>query len=342
MMPAGSEPLSRRSFIRQSGLALSLFALPAYFYPSFHKPVMKDPSSFEVIIIGGSYSGLAAGMALGRSLRRVLIIDSGKPCNQQTSHSHNFLTQDGTPPGKIAALARQQVEKYETVQFFKGLATQGRKTGDGFEITVDSGETFYAKKLIFASGIKDLMPEIKGFSECWGISVLHCPYCHGYEVRNKKTGILGNGELTGFDFPRMISHWTKDLILYTNGASTLTPDQTATLQSRNINIVEKEIERLEHTNGHIHHIVFKDGSREAIDVMYGPRPFEQHCKIPEALGCELTEHRHLKTDGLQKTTVPGVFACGDNATGLRTVANAVSMGAAAGMMLNKDLIFEGF
>ena len=150
--------------------------------------------TFDVIIIGGSYSGLSAGLALGRSLRSVLIIDSGKPCNRQTPHSHNFLTQDGQTPAAIAAVGRQQVEKYETVKFFSGLATGGRKTSSGFEIQTDSGRNFTARKLIFASGIRDIMPAIDGFAECWGISVIHCPYCHGYEVRNQPTGILGNGE----------------------------------------------------------------------------------------------------------------------------------------------------
>ena len=185
---------------------------------------MKDLKDFDVIIVGGSYSGLAAGMALGRSLRRVLIIDSGKPCNRQTPHSHNFITQDGKTPKEIATLAKQQVEKYETVTFFNGLATNGVKTKEGFEIQTASGETFFAKKIIFATGIKDIMADIEGYADCWGISVLHCPYCHGYEVRNEITGILGNGEY-GFEFSGLISNWTKKLTLFTNGKSTLTTEQ---------------------------------------------------------------------------------------------------------------------
>jgi len=127
---------------------------------------MKTPADFDVIIIGGSYSGLSAGMALGRSLRKVLIIDDGKPCNRQTPHSHNFITHDGKAPAEIAALARQQVEKYDTVTFFNGLATSGTKTADGFNIQTASGETFNAKKLIFATGVKDHMPAIPGLGEC--------------------------------------------------------------------------------------------------------------------------------------------------------------------------------
>jgi thioredoxin reductase len=302
---------------------------------------MKDNEKFDVIIIGGSYSGLSAGMALGRALRKVLIIDSGKPCNMQTPHSHNFLTQDGKTPKEIATLARQQVEKYDTVQFFNGKATKGVKTENGFEIETESGETFEAQKLIFATGIKDNLPDIDGFAACWGISVIHCPYCHGYEVRNEKTGIIGNGDY-GFEFSTLISNWTNDLTLFTNGTSTLTTEQAEKLKRHYIKIVETGVERLEHSDGHLQNIIFKDGTKVAIKAAYTRSPFEQHCPIPEYLGCELTEDGYIRINQLHKTTVGGVFACGDNVTRIRTVANAVAMGTTTGMMVNRELIEEKF
>ncbi len=302
---------------------------------------MENHKYFDVIIIGGSYSGLAAGMALGRALKHVLIMDNGKPCNRQTPYSHNFITQDGKTPKEIATLAKQQVERYSTVTFFDGLATNGIKTENGFEIQTATGETFYAKKIIFATGIKDILPAIEGYAECWGISVLHCPYCHGYEVRGEKTGILGNGEY-GFEFSTLISNWTKDLTLFTNGTATLTAEQTAKLKNHSIKIVETEIEKLEHTNGYLQHIHFKDGTTASIKALYAHNSFEQQCAIPKTLGCELTEEGYIKTDPLQRTSVPGVFACGDNTTRIRTVANAVALGTTAGMMVNKEMVFEEF
>jgi thioredoxin reductase len=302
---------------------------------------MTHSNTFDVIIIGGSYSGLAAGMALGRALKKALIIDGGKPCNRQTPYSHNFITHDGDTPTEIAALAKLQVRNYNTVKFFDGLATSGAKTKDGFEIQVASGETFTAKKLIFATGIRDVMPDIDGFAACWGISVLHCPYCHGYEVRYEKTGLLGNGEF-GFDLAKLISNWTNDLTLFTNGNSTLTVEQTAKLEKHQIKIIENKIERFEHNNGHLKKIIFEDGTTSNLTAMYAPTSFEQHCKIPEFLGCEFTDEGYIKIDTFQETSVVGVFACGDNATRMRTVANAVAMGTTAGMIVSKKMIFEEF
>ena len=297
--------------------------------------------NFDVIIIGGSYSGLAAGLALGRALRRVLIIDSGKPCNRYTPYSHNFITQDGKPPGEIAALARQQIEKYSTVKFFKGSALKSEKEGDLFRVATGSNAIFSAQKLIFATGIRDLMADIDGFEECWGKSVIHCPYCHGYEVRNKPTGILGNGEYA-FEFAALISNWTNDLTVFTNGKSTLTDDETRKLTGHKITIVEDEVERFQHSKGYLQKISFKNGSSAEIKALYARPNFTQQCDLPEKLGCELTGEGYIKIDSSQRTTIPGIFACGDNTTRMRTVANAVAMGTTAGMMVNKEWTMENF
>ena len=302
---------------------------------------MENIRHFDVIIVGGSYSGLAASMALGRALRQVLIIDSGKPCNRQTPKSHNFITQDGKTPEEIVTLARQQVGLYDTVSFFKGLAINGTKTKNGFAIQAASGEKFGSKKLIFATGISDIMSGIDGYAECWGISVLHCPYCHGYEVRNIRTGILGNGEY-GFEFSNLISNWTNDLTLFTNGTSTLTDEQTTKIESHNIKIVEKEIEKLDHSSGYIQNIIFSDGTKSSVKALYARAPFIQHCIIPESLGCDVTNEGYIKVDTFQRTSVHGIFASGDNSTRMRTLANAVATGTAAGMAANKEIIEEEF
>jgi thioredoxin reductase len=300
-----------------------------------------EQKNFEVIIIGGSYSGLSAAMSLGRSLRQVLVIDSGLPCNIQTPHSHNFITNDGETPAAISAKARLQVGFYKTVQFYNGLAIDAVKTQNSFEIKTESGELFTSKKLLFATGVKDLFPQIKGFAVCWGISVLHCPYCHGYEVKSEKTAIVANDEM-GFEYAKLILNWTKNLTLCTNGKSTLTSEQTQILKKHGVLVLENEIDSFEHNAGYILNIVFKNGEKITVKAVYARAPFEQHCPLPQTLGCEVNEQGLIKVDFMQKTSVSGIYASGDATTQMRSVALAVSSGSFAGAAINRELIDEAF
>jgi thioredoxin reductase len=296
---------------------------------------------FDIIIIGGSYSGMAAAMALGRARRQVLIIDSGKPCNIQTSYSHNFLTQDGKTPAEIHTVARQQLAIYPTVTFLDALAINGLKTENGFEIQVVSGEIFAASRLVFATGIIDMLPAIKGMDECWGISVLHCPFCHGYEVRDEKTGIFGNGE-SAYQLAALISNWTDQLTLFTNGPSDFTIEQNIKLQNHGIRIIENEVSELVHHAGYIQQVTFKDGGTAALKAAYIRSPFRQSCQLPEMMGCTLSEHSYIEVDEFQETLVPGIFACGDNTNMMRTLANAIATGTITGMAISKKLISAEF
>jgi thioredoxin reductase len=302
---------------------------------------MIEQRDFEVIIVGGSYSGLSAAMSLGRSLRQVLVIDSGVPCNRQTPHSHNFITQDGEVPAVISAKAKLQVDFYKTVQFFNGLAIEASVIKNGFEIKTADGEVFTSKKVLFATGVKDLLPRIDGLDACWGISVLHCPYCHGYEVQKQKTAIIANGDMA-FEYARLISNWTKDLRLLTNGKSTLTTEQKVILHKYKIEIIEEEIESLEHIKGNIRQVIFKNQSKITVKAIYFRPPFQQHCSLPESLGCALTEQGLVKVDLMQKTNIAGIYASGDCVIQARSVAMAVSSGSFAGASINKELIDENF
>lgn len=302
---------------------------------------MTDTKDFEVIIIGGSYAGLSAAMALGRSLRNVLIIDGGQPCNKQTPHSHNFITQDGKTPNEISTLAKHQVEKYETVKFYKGFATNGTKTINGFEITTDVNDKFTAKKLILATGVKDVMPDIEGFAECWGISIIHCPYCHGYEYRKQNTGIIANGA-KAFHLASLVNNLTVNITILTTGKADFDSEQIDKLNKHNIKIIETKISEFESKNGHIQNVVFDDSTKMPFNVAYATLPFLQHSDIPVALGCELTEHGYIKVDAFQKTTVQGIYACGDNTNMMRSVANAVYSGNITGAVVNGELTNEQF
>lgn len=322
-------------------MAMFAWGLPASFTAFTNYNPMTDRKDFDVIIMGGSYAGLSAAMALGRSLRNVLILDSGIPCNRQTPHSHNFITQDGEKPAVIAQKAREQVLEYRSVSFLNRLAVSGKKTSTGFSITTQSGETFEAKKLIFATGIKDRMPDLKGFAACWGISVVHCPYCHGYEFRGQKTGILANGK-HAFHLASLVNNLTDDLTILTEGKPDFTPEQIKKLQKHRIQIVETTLSELEHENGQLKNVIFTDGKQADFKALYAAIPFTQHSEIPADLGCEMTEPGYLKTDLFQQTSLEGVYACGDNSNMMRSIANAVYSGNLAGAVVNKTLTDEQF
>ncbi|WP_317043083.1 NAD(P)/FAD-dependent oxidoreductase [Algoriphagus resistens] len=256
-------------------------------------------------------------------------------------HIRNYLTQDGKTPQEISALARRQVENYETVKFYEGLAVSGIKTANGFEVTTDAEYKFTASKLIVATGIKDIMSDIKGFSECWGISVIHCPYCHGYEFRYQKTAILANGS-RAIHLASLVNNLSSKLAILTSGNPDFDNEQIVKLQKNKIEIIEPGITEIVHEKGQVKNVIFKDDSVKVFDAIYATIPFVQNSDIPVKLGCELSEEGFIKVNAFQQTSVSGIYACGDNTTFIRSVANAVAAGNFAGAMVNKELCDEHF
>lgn len=295
-------------------------------------------TDYDVLIIGGSYAGLSAAMALGRSHRKVLIIDSHTPCNRFTPNAHNFITQDGVSPATIAALSKKQVLAYPSVSFQEGLVTSITGSDNNFTITATASLQVAARKLIFATGLKDILPAIPGFADCWGTSIIHCPYCHGYEVSGQPTGIMVN-DASALHFVQLISNWTNELALFTNGdaAFDLSP-----ILDLNVPIIQKKVASFEHQNGKLSSILFADGSASSITALYHRPPFEQQCSLPTVLGCKLTSTGHLEVDGSQQTTINGIYAVGDATQPFRSLAFAVYSGSTAGAMLNHALIAEQY
>jgi thioredoxin reductase len=297
---------------------------------------MKDYYIFDAIIVGGSYAGLSAALALGRSLRNVLILDHGLPCNRQTPEAHNFLTHDGKKPQAIRDEALQQVLAYPSVKLQVGKVTRATPADDHFHLITEQGEHFYAKRILLATGIKDLLPPIPGFAACWGISILHCPYCHGYEVRGEPTAILAHGP-KALHMARLLQHWTNDLRVLTNGTALLT-EEAEQLAEIGVPFREDPIEQLAEVNGRLQSIHFQGGDQLDIAVAYAHVPFQQQGELVSQLGCTLAEQGLLQVDLFQRTSVPGVFAAGDNASPMRAIAVAVASGMAAGAVINMDLI----
>ncbi len=328
--------ISRRQFVKHTCLAMPALVLSAplnAFKPSL---TMKNQKAFDVIIIGGSFAGLSAAMTLGRSLRSVLVIDSGQPCNRFTPHAHNLITHDGKAPGSIKSEAEAQVLAYPTISILNDLATEMTGESGAFTVTTRQEHQFQTKKVIFATGVKDLLPAIEGVEDCWGKTILHCPYCHGYEVRGKRTGIWVNDD-TVYDFYKLIAHWTDDLTILTNGQPQFEVDQ---LPTSKVQIIDSKIQKLDHQNGALQNVVFENGKTHNLDAVYFRPPFEQHCKIPETLGCKTTEAGHLEVTNFQQTSIHGIYAAGDCTTPMRSLAIAISQGNLAAAMLNHELINE--
>lgn len=296
---------------------------------------------YDAIIVGGSFAGLSAALSLGRSLRQVLVIDSGKPCNQKVLHSHNLLTHDGEPPSQIIEKALQDLKRYSSVDIIQDEVIDCKEDNNQYIIQLKIGNEYYGKKILFSTGVKDIFPDIEGFSDCWGISILHCPYCHGYEIRDEKLGVFANGDI-GFEFARLISNWSKDVTLFTGAKSTLTIDQIQRLKQNNINIIEKKIVSIQHSNGNIDKLILEDNTSLILDGLFAKIPFEQHCKIPEKLGCTVNELGYINIDIFNRTSLKNVYAAGDNTSMLRSLANAVAEGNKAGAMMNMDLVVESF
>jgi thioredoxin reductase len=169
--------------------------------------------------------------------------------------------------------------------------------------------------------------------------VIHCPYCHGYEVHGKQTGIIGNDD-TGYEYARMISNWTNNLTLFTNGASTFTTEQAEKLASHHIEIVEDLVEEIEHHQGQIKYLAA--GKKYPLDAIYTRPSFRQHCDVPQTIGCRITDAGYIEVDEMYQTSIPGIYAAGDCTTPMRSVATAVSGGALAGVVISKELINEEF
>jgi thioredoxin reductase len=302
---------------------------------------MKEKIVLDVIIVGGSFAGLSAALALGRSVRTALVLDNNDPCNKNSKHAHNFITWDGASPAEIAKKAKEQVLKYPTIVFAEGTAVDVKKDGKIFRIVTEKGEVYSSKKILLTTGIVDQIPELDGFSDCWGSSILHCPYCHGYEVKDQKTAVIANDE-HGYHLCLVLTHWTKDILLLTNGKANLTKHHKNRLKSHGIEVNESEITGIVHEGGKLKTVSLSSGEKLEIPVMYARFPFKQKSVLAEKLGCKMTKSGHIRVDDCQKTSVHGVYAAGDNSSNSRTISIAVAAGTLAAMMINGELVTDTF
>lgn len=300
---------------------------------------MRQP--FDVIIFGASIAGLSAALTLSRARRSVLVLDAGHPRNSVAESSHGFFTRDGASPSELLRLGREQLAPYGVeIRSVAGSAITGLPGSDGgFQVELADGTLETARRLILATGVRDLLPELPGVEERWGRSVHHCPYCHGWEVQHESVTVYQQGPLTFFRAVT-IHQWAPELRLLTDGPASLTAEQRQQLEQLGIGIDERPLARLEGPGTTLERVVFRDGSSLGTSALFIGPGQEQRSSLAAQLGCGLTDDGiYVKTDAQGQTTVPGVYAAGDMTAPMQQVALAAASGVVAAAGLNHALIF---
>lgn len=300
---------------------------------------MTDAPLSDVLIVGASFAGLAAATALGRSLRDVLVVDGGPPRNASSPGAHNVLTRDGTPPVELARLARAEAEGYGA-RVVTGRVVSA-SAGDGpVSATLADGTVLQARRLLLATGVRDHLPAIPGLAERWGRDVLHCPYCHGFEVRGERIAVLGSA-FSGHQ-AQMFRQLSDRTSILQNGVFEPSADEAAGLAARGIELVPGAVSELVVEDDRLAGVVV-DGRRIDLDaVVVGPRV---EGVLPEGLGLELVDHpsgaaRHLAADPMGRTGVPHVFAAGSLVEPMAQVVASAADGLRVAAAINHDLIEE--
>ena len=295
---------------------------------------------YDAIIIGGSFAGLSAALYIARARRSVCIIDTGSPRNRFAAHSHGFFAQDGSEPGTMLATARSQVAAYPTTTFIDGEAISAAKEPDGFSVKLATGDVLEGARLVLAFGVSDELPDIPGLAERWGHSVLHCPYCHGYEFSGQRLGVLNVSSMSMHQ-ALLIAEWGPTT-LYLNGASEPDDASLTQLQQRGVAIEPAPVRALHGDGPRLTAIELADGRMSDADALYLAPRTRLNSEIAEQLGCDMEEGpfgRIIRTDSQKMTTMPGVYAAGDITRGSHNVTWACADGVTAAMAVHRSLIF---
>jgi len=291
----------------------------------------------DVLVIGGGFAGLSAANVLARARRSVLVIDAGEPRNRFSSHAHNIIGHDGRSGAAILEDARAQLALYPTASLLSAKAEAVEGGADSFTVTLYDGQRIGARRVVLATGVTDTLPEIPGARERWGQTVLHCPYCHGYEIGGGRIGVLA-ANAHAAQHAALISEWGR-VTLFANGLA-IDGEGRGLLARRGVVIEDAPVAALEGEAPAIDAVRLSTGKRIEISALFIPvsaRPGP----LAASLGCELIDTPAgaiVRVDDLKRTTVPGVYAAGDTARGMHSIAFAAADGMMAGVALHKDLV----
>ncbi|MDP3489744.1 MAG: NAD(P)/FAD-dependent oxidoreductase [Phenylobacterium sp.] len=295
---------------------------------------------YDVIILGGGFAGMSAALQLARARRPILVVDAGLPRNRFAEASHGFLGQDGAAPAAIMREALRQLSAYPSVDFIHGRATSATGELDRFEVALEGEEVHAARRLVLATGVADALPDIPGLAERWGQSVMHCPYCHGYEVRDRRIGVLANHPLSSHQ-ALMLPDWGPTTF-FTQGMIPLDAELAAKLAARGVRVETTPVVEVLGDHPAIVGVRLADGRTVALEAIFTAPKTAPASPLAEQLGCAFDDGMtgpHVKLEAGQLTTVPGVYSAGDAASPMHHATLASAAGVMAGIGAHQSLIF---
>lgn len=302
----------------------------------------EHPRSYDVAIIGGGAAGLSAAQALGRARRSVLVVDAGEPRNAPAEAMHNYLSRDGMNPLELLAAGRAELARYG-VDIVADRATGTRRTGDGFSISLERNPRVRARRVILAGGLRDRLPEIEGLAGHWGQDLLHCPYCHGWEVRDRRLGILESP--FSVHQALMFTQWSSEITLFTSPGPAPSEEELEQLEARGVAVIEAGVLAVRSEAGSITGVELSDGSVRHLDALVVMPRVEVDLSWAAALGLAAAEHpsgagQYLEADAQGRSAVPGVWVAGSIADPRQQVIMAAAGGLGVGAAVNADLTRE--
>ena len=299
---------------------------------------MDHPDEYDVIVIGGSAAGLSAALVLTRARRRVAVVDSGQPRNAPAAHMQGFLSRDGMPPSELVAAGRVEVQHYGGHLVDDRVTELLQNEVAKLEVRLASGDTMTARRILFATGLRDEIPDIPGVRDRWGRDLLHCPYCHGYEVRDQPLGVLGRGPET-VQHALIIRQWSPDVVLFAHGAH-LTSTEREQLAARGIDVVDTPVAKLVVEDDTLRGVGLQDGRVIARSAVFVRPRLVPNNELLSGLGCEINDDGWPVIDATGATSVPGVWVAGNAANPRAQVITAAGEGSAAAIAINNDLVDE--
>jgi thioredoxin reductase len=296
---------------------------------------------WDVVIAGAGPAGLSAALVLGRACRRVLLCDTGTPRSWASKEMHAYLSRDGIVPSRFLDLSRHEVLNYPGVRFLKAEVVAARRARGGFDVKLAGNRKVHCRKLLIATGVYDLLPPLRGIDALYGRSVFQCPYCDGWEMRDKRIAVYGRRQ-RGLAMARAMTGWARDIVLCTDGRSGYSVAQRRALELNEVVLEERRISELRGSRGRLQALVFEDGKTLARDALFFDTPSRHQSKLAESLGCEFTREGGVRCGDYEATTVPGVFVAGNITRDVQLSIVAAAEGARAAFGIHRTLTREDF